>query len=296
MTFTSSPRLNSFSGNRLKRLLMLTTVTGFLICSGNAHAQVSSREGIALQNQIAELQQQIAQLQSSHGKSGTLAAPVSSGHASSSGNSDLTAQLLERVSSLEDDVRTLRGEVDELTNKVNEQNAALNKQIEDMSFAMQNGAKSGSAAPAGDTTSPAPAASPATSDATSSQPLTADGHLKAGQAALKTHDYAEAQSQAEAALAHASGSFKIDAQFLKAQSLAGQKQYRESAVAYYDAYRQSPKSGRAPDALLGVSASLLALGDKKAACQALGKLKSEFPTPSPSIEKSEKIFSERGGC
>ncbi|OAG71576.1 hypothetical protein Amal_04084 [Acetobacter malorum] len=120
--------------------------------------------------------------------------------------------------------------------------------------------------------------------------------MASGKAALQKRDYATAHENAEEALKNAKGSFKVDAQFLLAQSLAGEKQYRQSAVAYYDAYRQSPKSTRAPDALLGVSASLLALGDKKAACQALGKLKTEFPSPTQRVSHAAEIYSGRGGC
>lgn len=167
--------------------------------------------------------------------------------------------------------------------------AALSKQIADNQFAAQ-----ASAGGAGASTAAA-----ASTDATAKEtakPTTPDGLLASGKAALQKKDYAEAQSDAESALKNAKGAFKVDAQFLLAQSLAGQKQYRQSAVAYYDAYRQAPKSGRAPDALLGVSASLLALGDKKASCEALSKLKTEFPTPSTRVAHAAEVYAKRGGC
>lgn len=265
-----------------------------------AQAQVSSREGIDLQNQIMELRQQLTQLQGSgQATGGTLPPPVAVGSpagTTGAGNGDLVAQLLDRVSSLEDQEREMHGQIEELTNQVKEQNAALSKQMGDLQFAMQNGGKI------------APSAAPATSaakdtedtkhaeTASGSKSMTPDEHLKAGNADLLHHDYASAQQNAEAALEHGKGAFRVDAQFLLGQSLAGQKQYRQSAVAYYDAYKQSPKSTRAPDALLGVSASLLALGDKKAACQALGKLNSEFPSPAPRVASAAAVFSKRGNC
>nr|WP_238527084.1 hypothetical protein [Acetobacter tropicalis] len=242
------------------------------------------------------LQQQLSQIQSSGG-SGALPAPSATPAPSSGGGGDLTAQLLERVNTLEQQQREMRGEIDQLTNDLQKQTAALSKQVADAQFAAQNGgggAAAGAAAGAA-TAATASAASGSGADA-AAKPTTPDAMLAAGKAALQKRDYATAHENAEGALKNAKGSFKVDAQFLLAQSLAGEKQYRQSAVAYYDAYRQAPKSARAPDALLGVTASLLALGDKKAACQALGKLKSEFPSPTQRVSHAAEIYAGRGGC
>jgi TolA-binding protein len=247
---------------------------------------VSSREGIALQNQILALRQEVEQAQSSRGGDGSAPAAASSGGSSG----DLVSQLLERVSLLEQQQRDMRGEIDQLTNDLQQKTAALAKQIADNQFAAQNGAggaAAGAAAPASAAASAAPAESAST---------TPDELLKAGKAALVKKDYDTAHDDAQAALHNAKGAFKVDAQFLLAQSLAGQKQYRQSALAYYEAYSLSPKSTRAPDALLGVTATLLALGDKKAACQALSKLHAEFPDPAKRVSNAADIYAQRGGC
>ncbi|MBB2175501.1 tol-pal system YbgF family protein [Gluconacetobacter johannae] len=247
---------------------------------------VTSREGIALQDQIMDLRQQMSQLQSAAGPGGALPPPVAPGAAPSAPvNGDLTAQLLDRVSTLEQAVRDMRGQLDQLTNQVQTQNAAMSKQIDDMNFAAQNG-RGGAAAPSA---APAPAApKPAK--------RTVEAVLQDGNAALLRRDYAGAQAAAQEVLAGPRGPRQIDAQFLLAQSLAGQKQYRQSAVAYYDTYNRAPRSGRAPDALLGVTAALLALGDKASACQALDKLKSEFPSPAPKVRTAETSYRTRAGC
>ncbi|NVN41892.1 hypothetical protein HUK82_15190, partial [Ameyamaea chiangmaiensis] len=76
-------------------------------------------------------------------------APPSSSSAPAPMNGDLTAQLLDRVSTLEQQVRDMRGQLDELNNQVQQQNATLGKRLDDMNFAMQNGGRSGGgAAPA----------------------------------------------------------------------------------------------------------------------------------------------------
>ncbi|WP_240162099.1 tetratricopeptide repeat protein [Gluconacetobacter azotocaptans] len=248
---------------------------------------VTSREGIALQDQIMDLRQQLSQLQSAAGPGGALPPPVAPGAASSPPvNGDLTAQLLDRVSTLEQAVRDMRGQLDQLTNQVQTQNAAMSKQIDDMNFAAQNG-HGGAAAPSA--SAPAPVApKPAK--------RTAEAALQDGNAALLRRDYAGAQAAAQEVLSGPRGPRQVDAQFLLAQSLAGQKQYRQSAVAYYDTYNRAPRSGRAPDALLGVAATLLALGDKPSACQALDKLKSEFPSPAPKVRTAETSYRTRAGC
>ncbi|BAT20204.1 tetratricopeptide repeat protein [Asaia bogorensis] len=283
-------------GARVSRFLILSTVaaaTGLGLSS--AQAQVTSREGIALQNQIQQLSQQLQQVQSS-----ASSVPVSGNAAPavSSGNGDLVSQLLQRVSTLENENREMRGELDQLTNQVQTQNATLTKQIGDMQFAAQNGAggaAAGAASSAGAVTAPATSTAPPAAPA--DKPATALDLLKSGQAALKSRDYATAQSNAEQALKLAkTANGKLESQFLLAQSLAGQKQYRDSAVAYYDAYNRSPKSTRAQEALLGVSASMLAMGDKNSACQALQKLDSEFPSPTPRVKAAVTSFKGRANC
>ncbi|MBF0858440.1 hypothetical protein HKD24_04310 [Gluconobacter sp. LMG 31484] len=256
--------------------------------------EISSREAIALQDQIASLRQQLSQVQNG---AGNLGAPSATALPQVSvGDGNLTAQLLERVSALEEQNRQMRGELDQLSNSVRDNQASVSKQISDMQFASQNGGGSAPAAAA----APAKAAqdkAPAAASDTSEQPKTALDALKTGNAALKSGNYTDAESNARFAVKTAhSVSGKMDAQFLLAQSLAGQKQYRQSAVAYYDAYTKAPKSLKAQDSLLGVAASMLALGDKGSACQALDKLKTEFPTPAPRVKTAETTFRSRAAC
>ena len=251
-----------------------------------ALAQVDSREAISLQNQILELRHEMQQNQGG-GNAEPVAPPLGSNAAvDNPAAGGLTPQLLDRVSTLEGQVRELRGQVDQLNNQVQQQNAALSKQIGDVNFAVQ---QQGRPAGAGVGTAP-PAASPAPPR------RTAELALQQGNAALARRDYAGAQGAAREVLAGARGPRQADAQFLLAQSLGGQRQYQQAATAYYDAYSRAPRSSRAPDALLGVSASLLALGDKNDACQALQKLHAEFPAPPPRVRSASTTLRGRAGC
>src|SRR5580692_3480290 len=89
-------------------------VAAFLFAASTAptHAQVDSREGIALQNQIYQLRQELkaAEDQMARGGGGSPSrAPAYAPTQLQNGGNDLLAQLLTRVDSLEDQVRQLRG-------------------------------------------------------------------------------------------------------------------------------------------------------------------------------------------
>lgn len=276
---------------------MRLVTTGFmtaLLCAAvsahPAHAQVDSREAISLQNQILELRHEMQQGRGG-GNGVPVAPPIESGPpVDAQGTSGLTPQLLDRVSTLEGQVRDLRGQVDQLTNQQQQQNAALSKQIGDLNFAVQQGHPAAAAAPAA-LPEAVPAAAPRTP-----QRRTPEVTLQQGNAALARRDYAGAQSAAREVLAGPKNPRQADAQFLLGQSLAGQRQYQQAATAYYDVYSRGPHSARAPDALLGTSASLLALGDKADACQALQKLHVEFPSPAPRVSKAAGALRSRAGC
>ena len=98
-----------------------------------AVAQVESREGIALQNQILELRRQMQTLQDqAAGEAVPNLSRRSAYPQPSTGGSDLVAQLLSRVDALEEQVRQLRGRVDETQNQVQRQGADLGKRIDDL--------------------------------------------------------------------------------------------------------------------------------------------------------------------
>jgi TolA-binding protein len=282
------------------RCAVLIGLGAVVATTGPARAQMESREGIALQNQILELRHELEQIENNGGGGGAPVAPPIGNQSAAPGTVDgggLAPQLLDRVQTLEQQVRDMRGELDQLANQVQQQNATLSKQISDMSFALQQGhggvpsSGSNGGAPAASAPVAAPAAPPPA-------PVrhTPETSLAAGNAALARHDYAAAQGAAQEVLSGPRSPRQIDAQFLLGQSLAGQRQFQQAAVAYYDAYNRAPRSGRAPDALLGVSASMIALGDKPSACQALAKLHAEFPSPLPRVRSASAALRSRAGC
>ncbi len=281
-----------------------------------AHAQVESREGIALQNQILELRRQMQVLQEQSGRGGG-PSPTYLGRGayppvppSSGGGGDLVAQLLSRVATLEEQVRQLRGQIDEMQNQVQRQNAELGKRIEDMAFQTQNPSPAGPR-PMPPQPTPPPSANlpllpppsslggPGVAPGPPAGPVrrTPELAIQEGSAALARRDYPAAEAAAREVLSgNRTSPRAYDAQFLLAQALMGQRQYSQAAIAFDDAYSRSKKGAHAPDALVGLASALVAINEKNAACDTLAKLRIEYPSPRPDIREAAAGAAQRAGC
>ena len=264
-----------------------------------AQAQVDSREAIALQNQIYQLRQEVQMLRDQVARGGG-GAPVRGG---SSGGNDMVAQLLSRVETMEDQVRQLRGRVDENQNQMQRQNADLAKKIDDLSFQMSSGGAPTTGAPAPRPSAPAPLAPPVAAPTPSAPPVAAgptprtpERALQDGNAALARRDYVVAEQSAREVMTNRTSPRAYDAQFLLAQSLAGQRQFPQAAIAYDDTYNRSRKGAYAQDALLGLANALTAINEKKAACDTIGRLQAEFPQPRAELRDSIAGARQRAGC
>jgi TolA-binding protein len=289
----------------MSRAKLFVPLLGLLLtCGGPAWAQIDSREGIALQNQILELRHELQQMQAQGGG----APVVRSAPAPSGSNSDLIAQLLSRVDALEEQVRQLRGRVDELANQQQVQSADLSKQIGDLSFQMQQG---GGRAPSAAPAMPGPGAAP--SGAGAVPPLAAAGApppatqvtmrrtpelaIQEGNAALARRDYTTAEASAREVLNNNRTSPRAyDAQYLLAESLQGKRDYSQAAIAYDDAFRTSPKGVHSQDSLLGLADSLTSINEKRAACDTLNQFRAQFPAPRPDLAPEVASARQRAGC
>ncbi len=128
----------------IRGLLLCTGLCGAVLCAAPARAQIDSREGIALQNQMAELRQELqvlqqnqqggGQTQSNLGSAQNDAPSYRSGGGGGGVNGDTVAQLVVRVGALEEQNRTLQGRVDDLTNQLQRNHDDLTKQIGDLAF------------------------------------------------------------------------------------------------------------------------------------------------------------------
>ena len=266
-----------------------------------AQPLVQSQEGIALENQILQLQQQVQQLQaggsggSALGNSQPAPAPSDSG---ANPPNSIVANLLTQVQQLQAQVQQLNGEVDTLQNQVNTQHDQTEKEIGDLNFKVTGGAAPGApgappvpGAPANATPSPPPVAPPAQA---SGSPKAA---LHAAQEAIVKGNYAAAESNARAVLASGKSSPEgYQAQYILAQSLYGEGKAQEAAIAFDDAYNRNKDGDYAPGSLLGLANSLSAIHQNAAACDTLASLNSQFPTPPKGLQSGIDAASRRAHC
>ena len=275
--------------------IAVLTIAGVLTLAAplnTAWAQVDSREGIALQNQIYQLRQEVQILrdQAAHGGGGGGRYPATSGN-------DMVAQLLTRVDGLEDQIRQLRGRIDEQQNLLQRQNADLAKRLDDLTYQMNS---RGGGAP-----DPTPGlgrsggglvAPPLIPPGNDPRVRTPEVAMQEGNAALARRDYPAAEAAAREAVASRTSPRAYDGQMLLAQALFGERKYSESAIAFDDTYKRNRKGAHAPNALLGVANSFVGIGEKPSACAALTKLQAEFPQARSDLRDGIAAATQRAGC
>jgi TolA-binding protein len=273
----------------------------FAVSMPRAYAQVDSREGIALQNEIYQLRQELKSVEDQLAGGGSnLRAPAYNPPSQQNGGGDLLAQLLTRVDALEEQVRQLRGRIDETQNQLQQQNADLGKRIDDLAFQINPRATPPAATPPSLPSQGSPPTPlgppPASRPAPPPGPRTPEVALHEGEAALARHDYTTAEAAAREVLANRTSPRAYDARLLLAKSLYGQRQYAQAAIAFDDSYNSSRKGSHAQEALVGLASSLSAINEKKAACDTLARLRADFPQRKPEVVASAASVSQKADC
>jgi TolA-binding protein len=299
-----------------RRLLPLAAVLMIGLATTPAWAQIESREGLELRDQIAELRHEVQILQAQvpgGGGGSVLGSAQRPAPSYGGGGSDITAQLLVRVDQLDEQTRQLRGRIDELQNQLQHQAEDLGKRLDDLAFQIQNPQAAAAARQAGAAggTSPPAGAPPIATQATGvlgtlparppgaapGAPRTPELAMQEGTAALMRRDYVTAEAAAHEVLnGNRTSPRAYDAMFLLAQAQYDQRQYSQAALSYDDTYNRAHKGMHAEDALLGVANALIGLNDKTSACQALVKLRVEFATPRPDLREPIAGARRRAGC
>lgn len=290
---TSEKKSEYLSYKRLFRGALLGVILlSSRMINGALAQDVSSRDVISLQNQIDALKSQVSQLQQAQSLSGS--SDSHSSKSDSKNNTDpngLLPELLTRVNNLEDQQRVMRGQLDDLTNQFQTKIDLLSKKIDDANFAAGGNGGGSTAGVA----APAVAAATSASEAPKSA-ASAGTSLQDGQQALLSKNYSQAESIARNIISTPQGKKSVPAHFLLAQSLAGQQRYKDASLGYFDIYKKFPDSTRAPEALLGVSITLLKNGDNAASCQALTLLKSKYPNASSRIKGAATSLNKKAKC
>ncbi len=270
-----------------------------LLVAPPAAAQMDSREGIALQNQLLELRRDLDALR----RGGGVAAPAPRGGFGAPPES--VQGLLARVQELEEVVRRQRGQLDVAENA----NRRLAEEVEklrgDMDFRLQQlegGGRGGAARPPQGPPpgqAPAPFSAPPRQgepDSPQTGPRTAERALADGQTALARGDFPSAEAAAREVISGRPGPRAQDAQLLLGEALLGRRQYQNSALAFDEAYRRNRQSGRAPEALLGLSNAFIGFGARREACDTLEQLRSEYTRLSQPVSARVADARRRAQC
>lgn len=244
-----------------------------------AAAQMDSREGIALQNQILELRRDLDAVRRGGGVAVAPAPAPSRGGAAMP--QELAQQLLARVAELEEQVRRMRGQLDVAENANRRLSEDVEKLRGDMDFRLQQLEGGGRPAAPRPPQGPAAAQAPAPQQAPAPPPQqpgprTAERAIAEGQAALGRQDYAAAEGAAREVLQGRPGPRAQDANLLLGEALLGRRQFQNAALAFNDAYNVNRRSSRAPEALLGLANSFQGFGARREACDTLDQLRSDF--------------------
>ncbi|MBS0273520.1 MAG: tol-pal system protein YbgF [Proteobacteria bacterium] len=245
-------------------------------------------------------------------------------------------QLNQNVSDLQDSVRRLTGQNEQLEHKLSDTNARIERMQRDFDYkictmtAQQLGesasgdgglpcASAGSAsAQTGNTTSPnnAPRLSPppgvlGTIPSNQPLPLAAPGSPDAGgpppgatrpqfDAAMNMLSKAQ-YDEARAAFRNFADTYPKDELAPQAVYWVGdiayvQKDYPNAARAFAEEIKKYGSSPRAPDSMLKLGQSLIALKQKQEGCTTLGALHSKYPQASKSVLAQAKASHKAAGC
>jgi TolA-binding protein len=266
-----------------------------LALPGPASAQVDSREGIALQNQILQLRQELEILR----RGGAPSAPVPSRPSSGGGTStELVQGLLDRVQRMEEEIRNLRGRTEQAEFRERQLRERVEKLEGDLDFRLQQleGGRQGSATPPAPRGAPPPPAPQPPPAQPASAPRTPERALSEGQAALGRRDYGAAELAAREVIASRGAPRQVDAYILLGDALLGRRDFAGAAVAFDDARRRAPNGSRAPEAAVGIANSFIGLNNNRDACTLLNELRSSNPGLTGAVAERAADARRRASC
>ncbi len=263
---------------------------------GLALAQIESREGIALQNQLLQLRQELDALRRAGAGAATSALPAPQQAAAprpTGASGDLVQGLLERVQRMEEELRAARGAAEQaefrerqLRERVQKLEGDLDFRLQQLETQRQGAAPAQPARPAAGNAAGQPAAGPRPP-----QRAIADG-----QAALGRRDFAAAEAAAREVIASREASQQVNAQILLGDALMGRREFSGAAVAYDDARKRSPNGTRAAEANLGLANAFIALNSNREACDVLNALRSARPDLAGPVAERAADARRRAQC
>ncbi|WP_142848789.1 tol-pal system protein YbgF [Telmatospirillum sp. J64-1] len=240
----------------------------------------------------------------------------------------VATRLHVRIEQLEQQIRVLTGQVEEVSFNMAQVSSRLDKALADIDLRLteieqgrtlaqgpdaegQEGTTPPAAANA-DAPAVAPAAPPgqlalpSNNAAAGSQAAAAPAGLTSGTpqekydyafSLLRQADYSGAEQALRGFLeAHPDDALAGNAQYWLGETHYVRGEYEQAAVLFLQGYQKYGNGGKAPDSLLKLGLSLSHLGKSKEACAALGRLDREFPQASDAIKRRAVVERQKLAC
>lgn len=285
-----------------KQALIAVLLAGLpLGAIGAAYAQSGDIDMRAVGNRLDRIENEISDLQRQAYGGGSSGAPrtLDSGSAS--------ADLQSRVLELEEQVRTLNGRIEEAEYKAVEAQRQLELFKADVELRFQDlGAgggmsavrEDGDAEPAGEAVAAAPANDVPAAPVASILPNgTPEAQYDFAIDLMKRGQYDQArQAFQEFLQLHPKHELAGNSQYWLGETYYAQGDFKRAGDAFLTGYTTYASSNKAPDSLLKLGMSLVALGNKDAACTVWGELGSRFPQATPAIVARARLERQKAGC
>lgn len=303
-------------GSALARVLASVAVfTVFAVgFSFPSYAQ-NSDEVRDLVQRIDRVQRELTTLQSFIYKGKTPPPPSSMG----GGNPRLAASMEVRLNSLERELGTITGKMEEVNHKVDSLSKRVEKLVSDVDFRlgamekkMAEAPRVAAVAPMPGTGAPPPEPAPAAmppqpggpqvlgrlpasalqgrpqpppATAAVQQPETPQQQYDHALRQLRAQRFSEAEREFRAFIdKHPKDELAANAHYWLGESYFVRKDYQRAAFTFAEGFQKFPDGNKAPDNLLKLGMSLGKLGKQKEACTALSRLLENYPNARPVIK------------
>lgn len=223
-----------------------------------------------------------------------------------------------RIQQLEEQVRNLTGQVEDLGFQMLQMEEKIRKMQEDMEFRLQDlesgmatppSGGTGNAADIGDeatATMDAPPPNPepsATADVPADLPEAAEGggsdadFYKLAYDLILSGDYQQAEEAfGEFVLSYPDSPLIPDASFWLGESMLAQQKYNEAAKTFLNAYKAYGDSAKAPEMLLKLGQSLAGMDNKDAACATFAEVPTRYPNAAQAVLTKAQAEIKANGC
>lgn len=227
------------------------------------------------------------------------------------------APSMQRLNDLEQSVRSLTGQVEQLSHDVRTVQEKLDRLETETNFRLNQLEGNPSGPPPSDTSGPDGKAPPPSGsdpggarDDGGPKPPGSIGDIpeaQPGSSAEETYNQAMdllTKADYDGAMAlfkqvvrdYPDTDYAAQAQYWIADIHYVQKNYESAALAFADVLKKYPQSGRGPEAMLKLGLSLINIGKTKEGCTALGAIKQKYPKASDAILSRAERESKKAGC